>query len=308
MKFAIQHKNLVRRSAFTYCENRCPSRMDFGKQRYGGPFTTEEVEDVKVLFKVLLSLSPTFFLDLCATTITSDHPTKLPADYFVNDTVRIVFLEYGVLSQLLTVICCPLVIKCFISRYFPNMFKRMGLSLLLLCVLFTLYLRNYVIGGSQKFLDNFGVPCFANGSYNIFPNIASSISPAYLLGIHNVIASLYHTFLYISIWEFICCQSPQHMKGLLFALFYAVSNFYRVLAVLFLILFLYLPKTQLVGCPFIFYAVNLIIGLISFVIFAILTYKYQYRKRDDICNIYQYAEDYYSTTDGYSSINNSTQN
>ena len=97
------------------------------------------------------------------------------------------------------------------------------------------------------------------------------------------------------------------MKGLLFALFYAVSNFYRVLAVLFLILFLYLPKTQLVGCPFIFYAVNLIVGLISFVIFAIITYKYQYRKRDDICNIYQYAEDYHSTTDGYSSIN-STQN
>ena len=61
MKFAIQHKNPVRRSALTYCENRCPSRIDFGKQRYGGPFTTEEVEDVKVLFnmlKVLLSLSP----------------------------------------------------------------------------------------------------------------------------------------------------------------------------------------------------------------------------------------------------------
>ena len=72
--------------------------------------------------------------------------------------------------------------------------------------------------------------------------------------------------------------------------------------------FIHLKETQLVGCPFIFYAVNLIVGIIAFVIFSIITYKYQYRKRDDICNIYQYAEDYYSTTDGYSSINNSTQN
>ena len=123
-----------------------------------------------------------------------------------------------------------------------------------MCTLYTLF-DELCDWRESKILDNFGVPCFANDSYNIFPNNASSISPAYLLGIHNV-------FLYISIWEFICCQSPQHMKGLLFALFYAVSNFNRVLAVLFLILFLYLPKTQLVGCPFIFYAVNLIVGLI----------------------------------------------
>ena len=183
---------------------------------------------------------------------------------------------------------------------FPNMFKRMGLSLLLLCVLFTFYLMNYVIGGSQNYLESFGVPCFPNDSYNIFQtNIAASLSPAYLLALHNVTASLYHMFLCISIWEFICCQSPQHMKGLLFALFYALRDINRVLAALLLISFYKFGKTQLVGCPFIFHAVNLIVGFISLVIFTIIAYKYQCRKRDDICNIYQYAEDYYSTTDGY---------
>ena len=49
VKFALQHKKPLRRSAFTFCENSYPSRLDFGKQRYGGPFTTEQVEDVKVL-------------------------------------------------------------------------------------------------------------------------------------------------------------------------------------------------------------------------------------------------------------------
>ena len=115
------------------------------------------------MLKVLLSLGPTFYLDQCATRIISHYQTDLPAGYFVNDRVRVFFSDYSVRSPLLTVFCFPLVIKCFISRYFPNMFKRMGLSLLLLCVLFTLYLMNYVIGGSQNY-----VPCFANNSYTIF--------------------------------------------------------------------------------------------------------------------------------------------
>ena len=40
-------------SAFTYWEDDSPSRMDFGKIKYGGPFTTVQVEDVKTLIKTL---------------------------------------------------------------------------------------------------------------------------------------------------------------------------------------------------------------------------------------------------------------
>ena len=113
----------------------------------------------------LLSLSP---MGLCASGIISHHSTELPAVYFVDDRVRVFFLDYGVRSPLLTVICFPLVINCFISRHFPNMFKRMGLSLLLLCVLFTFYLMIYIIGESQNYLERFGVPCFANNSLTFF--------------------------------------------------------------------------------------------------------------------------------------------
>ena len=41
------------RSAFTYCEDDPPSRIDFGKSKYEGPFTTEQVEDVKTFFRLL---------------------------------------------------------------------------------------------------------------------------------------------------------------------------------------------------------------------------------------------------------------
>ena len=54
IRFAIKNKYPRQRSAFTYCEDEPPSRIDFGKSRYGGPFTTEQVEDVKTLLRLLI--------------------------------------------------------------------------------------------------------------------------------------------------------------------------------------------------------------------------------------------------------------
>ena len=53
LKFAKDHTNPIRRSAFTYCENELPSRLDLGKEKYGGPITTEQVEDVKAFLGIL---------------------------------------------------------------------------------------------------------------------------------------------------------------------------------------------------------------------------------------------------------------
>jgi peptide/histidine transporter 3/4 len=54
IKYALKNKHPQRRSAFTYCEDELPSRLDFGKSKYGGPFTTEQVEDVKTFLRVLV--------------------------------------------------------------------------------------------------------------------------------------------------------------------------------------------------------------------------------------------------------------
>ena len=54
IRYAIKHKYPQYRSAFTYCEDELPSRIDFGKSKYGGPFTTEQVEDVKTFLRLLI--------------------------------------------------------------------------------------------------------------------------------------------------------------------------------------------------------------------------------------------------------------
>ncbi len=54
IKYAIKTNHPRYRSAFTYCEDVLPSRIDFGKHKYGGPFTTEEVENVKTFLRLLV--------------------------------------------------------------------------------------------------------------------------------------------------------------------------------------------------------------------------------------------------------------
>ena len=144
VRFAIKHKHPIKRSAFTYCNDERPSRLDYGKQSYGGPFTTEQVEDVKSLLhiaKVLISLGPAFLLDLTGLTIFEHY--RYHRNYFSKNPYNIIFLQNGILSPLLIAICIPcylVLIKPFFSRCIPNMFKRMGLNIIMLNILFLLYI------------------------------------------------------------------------------------------------------------------------------------------------------------------------
>ena len=79
ISYAITHNKPIRRSALTFCENERPSRLDFGKQKYGGPYTTEQVEDVKVMlnmFKIILTAGPVFVLESGASLSFLNHHTS----------------------------------------------------------------------------------------------------------------------------------------------------------------------------------------------------------------------------------------
>ena len=52
LKFASKHKAPLSRSSFTYWEDELPSRIDLAKEKYGGPFSTEKVENVKTFLRI----------------------------------------------------------------------------------------------------------------------------------------------------------------------------------------------------------------------------------------------------------------
>ena len=55
VRYAIKHKHPECMSAFTYCEDE-PPRIDFGKSKYGGPFTTEQVENVRTFLQFIITM------------------------------------------------------------------------------------------------------------------------------------------------------------------------------------------------------------------------------------------------------------
>ena len=72
LKFCSRHKTPIHRSSLTYWDDTPPSRLDLGKKKYGGPFSTEEVENVKAFFAISLIL------------------VSLGGFLIVNDTVRMI--------------------------------------------------------------------------------------------------------------------------------------------------------------------------------------------------------------------------
>ena len=53
LQYSWKHKVPERRSAFTYWEEYILRRINLGKNKYGGPFTNEEVEDTKTFLRIL---------------------------------------------------------------------------------------------------------------------------------------------------------------------------------------------------------------------------------------------------------------
>ncbi len=150
-KFARRHKVPIRRSAFTFCEDRLPSGFDLGMDKYGGPFTMEQVEDVKAFYgilKVLLSLGP-----VCAL-----NDVERLYD-FRNDTN----FYFNSVSHGLIVVIIPLyvyLVRPFIRYYSPRMLKRIGLGAIFNCLyllgsLLLIEVAVYILHGRVKCLLGF---------------------------------------------------------------------------------------------------------------------------------------------------------
>ena len=125
--FARKHKHPLQRSAFTYGDNHIPSRIDFAMERYGGPFTTEQVENVKTLLRILLlllALGPVYVLQVPASFYFFplfglhtgyNHSLVFGTDDCSAHQTWIVLVEIGGLTALSATILLPLYIWCMFS-------------------------------------------------------------------------------------------------------------------------------------------------------------------------------------------------
>ena len=180
--FAWKHKYPLRRSAFTYSDDERPNRLDFAKVKFGGPFTTEQVEDTKSFFKiltVLLALGPVFVVDVPSSLIGlmmigfhtgNIHYTHSNNSHQgIDDCTSWELVWSGNLKYISGTLLFPLYIWFIFSclhRRIPKMFTRLifGVVMYLLGNLFLLVndLVGHIIFSKHRSASNEGSMCLFN--------------------------------------------------------------------------------------------------------------------------------------------------
>ena len=306
LKYARYHKYPLRRSAFTYSDNYIPSRLDFAKERYGGPFSTEQVENVKTFLRILLMLS----------TLGPAFALEVPASFFIFSLFGIHILHYskhrlvsqqcdsGLLwdlhmgsSSLMTIVSTVFLFPGYIWIVFsllhkkvPKLFTRLGIGVIfcLLGVVSLLVVDTVGHAVNRESVTNY-TQCMFHAIPNslINPNLdmhwAVLLPPNLLLGIGPLLVIA-------TTLEFISAQSPQSMKGLLVGVFFAIRGLFQFLnSIVIIPLSLKQPWASremiehppVTNCGFVYLLLTSVTGLIGLILFSLVAKRYKYRTRDE---------------------------
>ena len=309
LKFSARHdKPLGHRSALTYSDDARPSRFDFAKQKYGGIFTTEVVEDVKTFLRILLMLlaiTPMFCFEVSTSYLFPIYGLHLGKNVSVNIecTYEWMLFESGTLSSIISVVAIPLYIilvypHVHIKRWFPRIIYRMGIGVVLKV---TTVITMFIIQVVANYTASHGYNCLFLAEYREHKNnhfIQTLEFPTQTLIIINMLNGIASPLINITILEFISAQSPHTMKGLLLGVFYAFRGLFITLGCVVSFPFaqekLWGDHRGIFDCGFYYYLSNSVLGVIGLVVFLMAARRYRNRERDDPPYSHQYAEDYYS--------------
>ena len=216
--------------------------MDFAKERFGEPFSTEQVENVKIFIRILLVLfavCPVFALEV-------------PASYFIAPLFGMHFHHYNQLKEeickgeillenvmetisvlvLPSMVLFPLFSLILFSLLRKKLLTRLGVGILI-CLLGVVCLLITDIFGHIQNVSNsnsqtqcvFYVTLSYNRSVTVYTlgvHFGVLIPPSLLLGIGPLLVIA-------TTLEFISAQSPQSMKDLLVGVFFAIRGFFQFL-------------------------------------------------------------------------------
>ena len=299
LNYVRKHDYPRLRSAFTYTGNERPSRMDYAKERYGGPFTTEQVEDVRTFLKMLgllFSIGSIFIMEIQNSFVGFTNfgwHTGYRED-FINRCKVWMILESSFLKHLIAVAFLPVYIHRFVYVRRSSIFARMFAGLLLY-ILGTLSMLAIDLAGHLHYVNDqdTGSHCMftytrANREHSLkYPVLemhwAVLILPNILLGVGPPI-------LLCTIFEFISAQSPHSMKGLLVGVFYTIKGFYQLISSIALI-----PISSdriwargrmrehppVTNCCFVYFLFTFVVALVGVIVSSVVVKRYKYRERDD---------------------------
>ena len=307
IKYAINNKHPRCRSAFTYCEDELPSRIDFGKSKYGGPFTTEQVEDVKTFLRLLIVLA--IASALTGQILIIHKPMKQLIQIFLNTqsstipmrecyrenffTTTIGYFAAAILIPLYEFFIYPTLQKSFPSiKTLQKIALGMTLQIanIIILIAFDLTARKTF----YEHHDQETVQC-------IFSHDQGALSSSFnsnWMAIVQLIDIISVTMLTISSIDFVISQTPYSMRGLMVGAGYGSVLLFTMIGY-----GIYWPFTHhsstwgtgIISCEFWYLLSVLVVLIIASGILLAVGRWYKNRKRQDVLpNEHIFAERYYA--------------
>ena len=298
LKYSWKHKVPEHRSAFTYWEEDIPRRIDLGKNKYGGPFTNEEVEDTKTFLRILPLLLCLFGYHLAGDGYSA--PIQLQRTSCPSLAVLILIVINPLhLSTLVAVVGIPLyrlvIVKVIPRLKSVRMLTKMWIGLylsLLQVVLYIIVVVNHdttywqqhhtikdcsiILTGCIFSQNNWHCQKYNDPVDNTY---LWFIIPQLLNGLSSLLVTM-------TVFEFICAQAPRTTQGLFIGLWYATFSIKYILIVGILDNVIAERRSWLI-----YEGVKVILILVSLVLFFYVSRRYCYRQRDEIVNVQAMIED-----------------
>ena len=292
INYARKTKYPERRSAFTYIDEEEPSRLDYGKHKFGGPFTEEEVEDVKTILRLLPLFLSTFgalvannlaYKDHFQAHIISTAGELLPCVERLQKFTA--YLSAIVLIPFYRFIVLPL-----LQNRIPSLMKRVGTGFVLYFIGTLLDLTLDTIGhlhsNNTHCMFDTNSTSANSGSVNTLP------IPLYWLILSDIIYGIGAAIVLVTTIEFVQAQSPNSMRGVMMGA--CILLFFSSTAVNYgLELLLRHFSNATPSCGFYYYLVLSILIMLSLVLFTIAAKRYKLRERERHVNIQAIVEEHY---------------
>ena len=221
IKCSFQSKYLKRqRSAFTYWGDE-PSRLDFAKERYGGSFTHEEVENVKTFLRILAILAALSFFLIASDPFINGISSFVPqfekgyngfegnagfVIWFIGDNIVLL------LVPLFELVILPLFPK--LEYFLISPLKGLCVSYIsLILSILSVFLIDLVGRLAKEHSD---IPCFT-----VWKETDHAIQLSFwILLLPSLLAGISDAITFICVFEFLCSQAPFGMHGMLIGLFW----------------------------------------------------------------------------------------
>ena len=279
--YARKHKYPENRSALTYWEEEAPSRIDLGKDKYGGPFTEEEVEDVKTALRLL----PLVFIFGLSGGLYGLYTINMNSMINYGCSEPVEGQDVRAIAYIFLLIFMLLISRqSYFRKYIPSMLKRIGMGLTLIVLVNILYTVLAFIGNYQ-----FGEIFYC---LTIFDK-ESLTKPQKWMYFDEVIQAIVWYMNNVVSVEFMLAQCPKSMRGTMIGLWFCLRNLMSDLEFMIFLPFLqYMGLNFPLGRGFYFLLTLAVLSFLGLVIFIFLAKRYKLRVREVEINIHQIAEDH----------------